>query len=92
MCLSFAPFSHSTAKLLAATNETKRATALVESLAKETEHIATATLLANETKNEKMKAVEEAKVLATTAVLLAATNETKYAAGLVSLFLFPLAV
>ena len=79
-CLSFALFSLS-AKLLAATNETKRATALVESLAKETEHIATATLLANETKNEKMKAVEEAKILATTAVLLAATNESKYAAG-----------
>ena len=67
--------------MLAATNETKRATALVESLAKEAEYIATATLLAQETKNEKMKAVEEAKILATTAVLLAATNETKYAAG-----------
>ena len=67
--------------MLAATNETKRATALVESLVKEADHIAAATLLAQETKIEKMKAVEEAKVLATTAVLLAATNETKYAAG-----------
>ena len=82
-CLSFAPFSHP-AKLLAAANETKRATALVESLAKEAELIATATLLAQETKNEKMNAVEEAKILATSAVLLAATNESKYAAGISS--------
>ena len=81
-CLSSATFPL-TAKLLAATNETKRATAMIESLAKEAAHIATATLLAQETKNEKMEAVEEAKILATAAVLLAATNESKYAAGTV---------
>ena len=56
---------------------------MIESLAKEAAHIATATLLAQETKNEKMEAVEEAKILATAAVLLAATNESKYAAGTV---------
>ena len=64
-----------TAKLLAAANETKHATALAESLEKE----ATAALLAKENKQQKLASVAEAKVLASTAVLLAAANETKYA-------------
>ena len=63
------------AKLLAAANETKHATALAESLEKE----ATAALLAKENKQQKLASVAEAKVLASTAVLLAAANETKYA-------------
>ena len=66
-----------TAKLLAAANDTKHASALAEALEKE----ATATLLAMENKQEKLVAVAQAKVLASTAVLLAAANESKYAAA-----------
>ena len=67
----------SSAKLLAAANATKHASAQAESLEKE----ATATLLAQENKQQKLAAVAEAKVLANTAVLLAAANETKLAAA-----------
>ena len=66
-----------TAKLLAAANDTKHASALAESLEKE----ATATLLAKENNQQKLAAVAEAKVLASTALLLAAANESKYAAA-----------